>query len=107
MDKIPEKDLAARICQISYFGQHPIKLFHKAHKMKKLAITSIFGRDLLSSGFMRANSMARKETDVVMLLVQGSCSIVSVQKIAKTDSPPMCVFKIRQHVIGKEFTIDF
>ncbi len=39
--------------------------------------------------------------------VKGDCSIVSVKKILKVDGPPMCVFKIRQHILGKDFTIEF
>ncbi len=61
IEKIPEKDLEARICQINYFGQHPIRLFSKSHKLKKLAMNSIFSKDILPVNFIRTSSIGKKE----------------------------------------------
>ena len=69
------------MCQISYFGQFPIKLFTKAHKMKKLSVSKIFNRDILTTGFIRSSSSGKKETeDVVMLSLPPIFSICSISK---------------------------
>jgi hypothetical protein len=85
IDKIPEKDLEARICQISYFGQHPIKLFSKPHKLKKLAMNSIFSRESLPGLMLRGSSLGKRESDnCLMLTLPSHLSIVKIEKSSKT-----------------------
>ena len=75
-----------------------MKLFTKTHKLKKLAINSIFSRESLPGMMLRGSSIGKKDLgDCVMLALSQGLSIVKIEKSSKSENSKICCLKIRSH----------
>ena len=84
-----------------------MKLFNKTHKLKRLAINSIFSRESLPGMMLRSSSIGKKDLgDCVMLALPQGLSIVKIEKSSKSENSTICCLKIRSHTYRMEFDIE-